>query len=303
MDRIEAMTMFLTTLDTGSFSAAAREMRIPVQTISRNIAELERHLGTRLLNRTTRKLSLTDAGVNFAAAARRIVEQLVDAEREAAGEFITPRGDLSISAPMFFGRRHVIPIVSDFLGLFPEINVRLDLRDQNADLLSDQLDMAIRIGHLPDSGLIATRVGKMRRILCASPEFLANYGTPQAPADLRNLPCIATYGPMASTPWRFPDPQGGSAIEVPIRPRLVSTPEASMEAAKRGIGVVRLLHYQALDAVRSGELRLVLEGYEMEPYPVHLLHASRHQMPVKMRRFLDFAAPRLREILASISDA
>ncbi len=301
MDRFEAMSMFLTAVEKGSLSAAARDMRVPVPTLSRKVADLEALLGTQLLTRTTRKLTLTDAGAAYAAAARRILEQVTEAEREAAGEFTTPTGELVITAPMLFGRLHVLPIVTDFLALYPAINVRLVLGDRIVDLMDDNIDMAVRIGMLPDSGMIATRVGAMRSVICASPKLLAGQGMPQVPDDLSQKPCIATDG--AAFGWQFRHPEGHRTIEVPITPRLMTTTEAALDASIRGLGFVRLRYYQVYEALQAGKLALVLEAYEPEPAPIHLVHVSRGQMPLKMRRFLDFAAPRLRTSLAAIGSA
>ncbi|MCJ8157945.1 LysR family transcriptional regulator [Sphingomonas sp. LaA6.9] len=303
MDRIEAMTILLAVIEKGSFSAAARDMRVPVQTISRKIADLESHLGTQLLARTTRTLALTDTGMAYAGAAKRIVEFVEEAEREAAGEFVAPKGDLVITAPLCFGRLHVVPIVSDFLAQFPEINIRLVLDDRNVNLLDDQVDMAVRIGQLPDSAMIATKVGAIRGVVCASPTFLAKYGIPQKPDDLRDLPCVSPDGPNATCSWRFRDPAKGSIFELPITPRLTTNAEAALEAAVRGVGLSRQLHYQIDEAVRAGQLAIVLDGFELEPFPVHLVHAARAQMPLKMRRFLDFAAPRLRKAIRLLGSA
>ncbi|WLH54090.1 LysR family transcriptional regulator [Pseudomonas tolaasii] len=301
MDRIEAMTLLITTLETGSFSSAGRALRIPVQTVSRKIADLERALGTQLLTRTTRKIGLTDAGAQYAQAARTILEQVAEAERIAAGEFVAPRGDLVISAPELFGRLHVLPVVSDFLALFADINIKLVLGDRNVDLFDDQIDLVVRIGHLPDSGMIATRVGSVRGVVCASPALLDLQGVPDTPAALKTMPCISTYGPNITTAWRFLDPRKGSSIELALTPRLLAPAIALVDAAVRGVGVARLLHYQAIDAIESGTLRRVLEDYELEPFPIHLLHAAHKHMPLKMRRFLEFATPRLRQSLAHFS--
>lgn len=295
--------MFLAVSEKGSFSAAARSRGVPVQTVSRKIAELEAHLGTQLLTRTTRALALTDTGSAYAAAAKRIVEDVEAAERAAAGEYVMPKGDLVITAPLFFGRRHVIPLVSDFLGHYPEINIRLVLGDRNANLLDDQIDMAVRIGGLRDSTMIATRVGAIRAVVSASPDLLERHGHPLRPEELSNLPCIAPDGPISSAGWRFRDPTTSINFEVPFTPRLITNAEGAMEAAVRGVGFLRSLHYQVDDAVRAGTLALVLEAYELDPAPVHLVHAPRTQMPLKMRRFLDFAAPRLRGILKDLNPA
>jgi DNA-binding transcriptional LysR family regulator len=298
MDRFEAMAMFLAAIDKGSLSAAAREMGVPVPTLSRKVAELEARLGTQLLTRTTRKLALTEAGAAYAAAARRILEEVDEAEREAVGELRAPRGELVVTAPLLFGRLHVLPVIADFLGLFPEINVRLALGDRNANLVEDHIDMAVRIGRLADSAMIATRVGSMRLVVCASPRLLLTTGEPRQPEDLTRAPCVATDGPLFGSGWRFRNPGTGAEIDAAIAPRLVTSAEAVVDAATRGVGFARLLYYQAHGAIRAGALRRVLEPYEPEPAPVHLLHVPRAQMPLKMRRFLDFAAPRLRKSLA-----
>jgi len=303
MDRFEAMSMLLTAVDKGSLSAAAREMRVPVPTLSRKVADLEALLKTQLLMRTTRKLALTDAGMAYAAAARRILERVEEAEREAAGEFTTPRGELVVTAPLLFGRWHMLPIIIDFLALFPEINVRLILGDRVVNLVDDHIDMALRIGNLPDSGMIATRVGSMRAVVCGSPELLRKHGAPQTPEDLAQMPCVSADGSMLAPNWRFRFPDQEGLVEVPIVPRLVTQAEAAVEAAIRGIGFVRLRYYHAYDALRAGKLVLVLEEYEPAPSPIHLVHVPQGQMPLKMRRFLDFAAPRLRKSLAQLGSA
>lgn len=290
------MSLLLAVVDRGSFSAAGRALGVPVATLSRKVSDLEKLLGARLLIRTTRKLSLTDAGLAYVANARRILERVEEAEREAAGEFVEPKGDLVISAPILFGRLHVLPIVADFLDQFPDIRIRLVLADRNVDLLDDHVDMAVRIGELPDSEMVATRIGSMRTVVCASAALIKSLGAPRKPADLARLPCIAMDGPQPSAGWRF----GPTMGQVAINPRLaVSTAEAAVEAAIRGVGIARLLHYQVVDAVEDGKLTMLLEAFEPNPAPVHLIHAAHGQMPLKLRRFLDFAAPRLRLQLAS----
>jgi DNA-binding transcriptional LysR family regulator len=301
VDRLEAMSMLVAVTEQGSLSAAGRVLQVPLATLSRKVSELEARLGTRLLIRTTRKLTLTDAGIAYVAAARRILEQVEDAEREAAGEFTVPKGELVLTAPLMFGRVHVLPVVADFLAMFPEINVRLVLADRNVDLIGDHVDMAVRIGRLPDSSMVATQIGMMRSVTCASPALLAGHGVPRKPDDLLRWPCVTVDTPMPTQAWRFRDPRAGTAIDVPVLPRLsVTTPEAGVQAAIRGVGATRLLHYHVAEAVERSALQIVLEKYEPERVPVHLLHASRGQMPLKMRRFLDFAAPRLRETLGRV---
>jgi DNA-binding transcriptional LysR family regulator len=292
MDRFEAMILLREAVDRGSLSAASRALRVPVPTLSRKITDLETRLGTKLLVRTTRSLALTDAGVAYLAAARRILDELDGAEREAAGEFSEPKGDLVLTAPLQFGRLHVLPVVADFLGQFPLIDIRLRLSDRNIHLVDDHVDMAVRIGRLADSAMVATRIGTMRIVAAASPALLAKHGIPARPADLRDLPAVAVDGPMPEANWRFYSQGHAAPIDVPLKPRLcVTTTEAAVDAAIRGVGIVRLLHYQVVEAVEAGRLHLVLEDFEPEPAPVHLVHASRGQMPLKLRRFLDVAAP------------
>lgn len=301
MDRLEAMAILLRVVESGSFSAASRELRIPLATISRRVSELETHLGTRLLVRTTRRMALTDTGSAYVAAAKRILEEVGEAERIAAGEFHAPRGELILTAPLLFGRLHILPVVTGFLAAYPEIDVRLMLSDRNLHLIDDHVDMAARIGPLPDSGMIATRVGAIRTVVCASPRLLAALGTPASPRDLAKLPCVDFNFLSPASAWPFRMPGLTAATVVPVRSRLsVSTAEAAVSAAIEGVGATRVLHYQCADAVRAGALRIVLADFELEALPVHLLHAASGMLPSKMRVFLDFAAVRLRERLRSL---
>jgi len=301
VDRLESMSMLVAVAECGSLSAAARRLNVPVPTLTRKVTDLETRLGARLLVRTTRRLTLTDAGVGFVDAARRILEQVDDAERDAAGEYTTPKGQLVITAPVHFGRQYVLPVATDFLALYPDIRVRLVLVDRNIDLVDAHVDMAVRIGRLPDSTMVATEVGRMRTVVCASPNLLDGRGTPRVPDDLSRFPAITVDTPMFSTAWRFRTGTDDETVDVSVRHRLqVTTTEAAAQAAVAGVGVVRLLQYQVADALASGALRIVLDAFEPHPVPVHLLHASRGQMPVKMRRFIDFAVSRLRERLAAL---
>lgn len=301
MDRLEAMSILLRVVETGSFSAASRALGVPLPTVSRKVGELEQHLGTRLLTRTTRKLALTDAGAAYIASARRILEDVDEAERLAAGEFQAPRGMLVLTSPVHFGQRHVLPIVSEFLAEYPEIDVRLLLADHNLHLLDDHVDLAVRIGQLPDSSMVATRVGAMRIVVCASPRLLAAQGTPARPEDLAALPIVNFDFLAPSAIWQFRPAGKHRPVDVPVMPRLsVNSSLAAVEAAKRHVGATRVLHYQCADAVREGALRLLLEDYESAPMPIHLIHAGDRALPSKTRVFLDFAASRLRQVLRDL---
>jgi DNA-binding transcriptional LysR family regulator len=298
MDRFEAMLILVASVNAGSFSAAGRKLGMPLPTISRKVAELEEHLQTRLLVRTTRKLMLTEAGAAYLAASKRILEQVSEAERAAAGEYNTPRGELILTAPVVFGRLHVLPVVSAFLAGFPEINVRLILSDRNVHLVDDHIDLAVRIGRLPDSSLIATQVGTIRRVTCASPAFLASHGTPKIPADLALLPCVTFDVLTDGVAWVFASRDGRTQQSVRIQPRLlVNTAEAAIDAAVAGIGVTHVLSYQAACAVQDGRLVRILRPFEQPAVPVSLIHAGQGLLPLKMRSFLEFAAPRLRKAL------
>lgn len=291
MDRFDAMALLVKVSELGSMSAAARELHTPLTTVSRRIADLENHLGVRLLTRTTRKLTLTDAGTEYVLAAKRILEEVENAERRASGEYQEPKGELVISAPTMFGRHYVLPLVSRFLERYPQISLRLLLSDRNADLIGEHVDLAVRIGQLPDSSMVAIRAGEMRIVTCASPTLLQKYGMPEQPQALAALPYIRIESPMPFNHW-------GTQEHHPVLS--VTTPEASADAARLGTGVARLLHYQAIDGLQSGELTLLLESFEPSPVPVHLLYASRELTPLKLRKFIEFAAPALRQSLAQI---
>ena len=298
MDRLDAMSVLLAAVEPGCFSAASRRLGVPLPTVSRKVAELEAHLKMRLLVRSTRKLSLTDAGADYVAAAKTILDLVGDAEAKASGEYSVPKGELVITAPLVFGRLHVLPIVNDFLAQFPAIDIRLVLADRNINLADDHVDMAVRIGALADSSMIATRVGAVRRVVCGSPHYFARRRVPKTPDDLAGHDCVVFTGLSAQTSWIFPGPGRHGTRSVSPKARLtVNTAEAAIDAAIAGVGVTRVLSYQIVRALKEGKLRTVLKDFEPEPLPVRLIHAAQGLMPLKMRRFLDFAEQRLRRIL------
>ena len=220
------------------------------------------------------------------------------AEREASGEYSTPRGELVITAPVVFGRLHVLPVIDEFLASYPDINVRLLLSDRNVHLIDDHVDMAVRIGALPDSSMVATRVGHVRRVVCGSPAYFARHGTPTKPGNLSELACVTFDVLSSATAWSFAVPGAKAEQPVPIRSRLsVNTAEAAVDAAVAGVGVTRVLSYQVAGAVERGELQIVLANFESDPLPVSLVRAGQRLLPLKVRSFLEFAAPRLRERL------
>ena len=293
MNRLDSMSILIAVVDAGSLSAAARVLDMPLATVSRKLAELETHLKTRLLHRSTRQLSLTEAGISYVAACRRILEEIGEAERAATGEYASPKGELLVTAPVAFGRLHVVPVVAEFLAQYPEISVNLMLTDRVVHLMDEHADAAIRIGDLPDSMLMATRVGTVRRVICASPGYLEAHGVPARPQDLAGHACI-TFEVLASMrAWVFGS--GKAELSVPVQSRLtVNTAEAAIAAATLGVGLIRVLSYQVADAVREQALRVVLEEFESAPLPVSLVHTGQAPLPLKLRAFLDFVTPRLR---------
>lgn len=292
------MSTFVAVVEAGGFSAASRRLAMPLATVSRKVSELEDQLGVRLLNRSTRKVTLTEPGEQFFAACRRILDDLGEAERAASGEYEAPRGELVITAPIVFGRLHALPIVAAFLKTCPQVTVRLLLADRVVSLIEEQVDLAVRIGRLPDSSMVATRIGSIGYVTCASPKYLADRGTPKSPKELAEHDCITFTGISAPTKeWAFRN--AGKDIVVPVRPRLVvTTAEAAIDAAIAGVGVTRVLSYQVADAVKRGRLALVLRNFEPEPYPANLVYPSGRHIAAKLRAFLDFAVPRLRAQLS-----
>ena len=297
MDRFEAMSVLLAVVEAGSLSAGARQLRAPLATVSRKVAALEQHLGTKLVVRTSRRLALTDAGRAFVAASRRILGQLEEAEREATGEYSAPRGALHVTAPIAFGERYLLPIALEFLVEQPEINLRLTLSDQQIDLVNEHVDVALRIGHLTDSALIATRVGEVHRVICASPAYLANRGVPLLPEELTQHDGISFQGFATSPEWRYR--RDSAAFAVDPHPRLaVNTTGAAIKSALADLGIIRVLSYQVEDELRSGQLQMLLPDFAPEPLPVSLVYPDAELLPLKVRCFLDWTVPRLRERMA-----
>ena len=259
MDRLDSVATLLAAVDGGSLSAASRALGIPLATVSRTVSELEARLRTRLVVRTSRRLSLTEAARACVGASRRILGDLDDAERAACGEYRAPQGDLTVAAPIFFLRLHVQPVLLAFLQAYPDIDARLVLADYVVDLADDQVDVAVRIAELPDSRMVATHLGSVVRVTCASPGYLEARGTPATPHELEQHDCVMFEGVYANTVWTFG--HGKHAVTLPIGPRFaVNTAEAAMEAAIASAGITRVLSYQVDCAVGAGALRLILDN-------------------------------------------
>ncbi|MEP9355405.1 LysR family transcriptional regulator [Xanthobacter sp. KR7-65] len=296
MDRLDAMRVLLAVVDNGSLSAAARALHAPLPTVSRKISELEAHLGVSLITRTSRKALLTQAGEGYARAAREILGRVEEAERHASGEYLAPKGDLTMTAPIVFGRLHVLPVITDFLKTYPDINIRLALSDRSISLADEHMDVGLRISDLTEQHLIAQRLGSVRRTLYASPDYLARHPQPAHPRDLSAHDCVAFEGILSAENWTFWE--GKHDISTSIRPRLsVNTAEAAVDAAIAGVGITRVMSYQARRAVEDGLLVPLLEAFELPAAPVHLVYLPQAILPLKLRVFLDFAAPRLRAVL------
>ena len=295
MDRLDSMSILVTVAEAGSLTAAARLLDTPLTTVSRKISDLEGHLKTQLLTRSSRRISLTDAGRSYVAACKRILEDVGEAERIAAGEYTAPKGELSVTAPIVFGRLHLVPVLADFLRAYPDIDVRLTLSNRQVNLTEEGIDAALRVGDLPDSALIATRVGTIRRVFAASPEYLKARGVPQNPADLVGHDCIGVQGFTGSGFWSVAD--GG---EIPVRYRLiVNSTDAACEAAKEGMGIVSVFSHHVASNFQDGTLVSVLPDFRRETLPLSLVRGAGEYLPLKLRAFLDFVTPRLKARLAA----
>lgn len=302
MDRFEAMRTLVAAIDGGSLSAASRTLNIPLPTVSRRVSDLEALLGAHLVVRTSRKLLLTEAGSAYVISARRVLEELAEAERTASGEYRAPRGELLVTAPILFGQLNVAPIVHGFLSAYPEVTVRLVLSDSVVDLVENHVDVAVRIGRLPDSALMARRAGEIRWVVCAGPGYLEERGAPADPASLPEHDCIAFEGLQRYREWPFVD-ANGEPQRVTINPRLsVNTAEGVTGGAGAGLGIARVLSYQAANGVREGKLVPILTEFGPPPMPVYLVHAAHQQQPLKLRAFLDYVAPRLQQRLREIEE-
>lgn len=278
MDRLHAMALFVRVVESGSLSEAARRSGCSLATVVRRLAALEAHLGTRLLNRTTRRLQLTEAGTGYLGSAREVLRLVAESEQIAAGGLSQAVGRLVVSAPLLFGRMHVAPLLSELLSDEPSLSAELLLSDRVVDLLEEGVDVAVRIGELPDSSLVALEVASVRRVLCASPDYLQRHGQPDRPADLVRHAFLQLLTGRGQPRWRSDD----------IRPRLASnSAEALRDAALRGEGVVQLLSYQVADALREGKLVEVLAEFAGPPLPVHVVHAHARLLPAKVRAFRD----------------
>lgn len=291
MDRLHAMTAFVRVSDVGGFARAAHELHLSAAAITRAVSALEDAIGVPLFVRTTRSLRLTEAGERYLEDCRRILAEIEEAEASASGIFAAPSGALTISASALFGRMYVLPIMLDFLDAHPKVTARALFLDRVTHMIDEGIDVAVRIGALQDSGLIAARVGQVRHVICGAPAYFERHGTPGAVADLAEHRIIATSAAWAAVNWRF----GAEGTTVNVIPTLTcNTNDAVIAAAIAGWGLTRVLNYQVADALASGALRTVLTEAEPPPYPIHVIHAEGRRTSAKVRAFVDFTVQRLR---------
>lgn len=302
MDRFRAMVAFVTAAQAGSLSGAARQLSMPLTTLSRHLAWLEAHVGTTLIARTTRHMALTEAGRTYLDVCRRVLDDLEGAESMLAGHGSDLAGDFVVTAPIEFGRLHVLPIVERFLAANAHINCRLILSDRNVDLAKDGVDVAIRIGALASSSLISSKVGTLRLLTCAAESYLKKRGIPDAPAALAGHDCIAFSNIAGGAQWIFRSAANGRHT-VKLKPRLdVNTAEAAIDATMAGFGIARVLSYQAEAAIRKGRLRTILDAYDDSTIPVQLVHRSTRLPKPPVRVFIPLAIEGLRKRLKAIGN-
>jgi DNA-binding transcriptional LysR family regulator len=293
MDRIQAMAVFVAVAEEEGFAPAARRLAMSPPVVTRAIAALEQRIGAKLLHRTTRNVRLTEAGTRYLEDCRRILSEIDEAEEAAAGSHREPQGQLSITASVLFGRLYVAPILLNFLSFYPRVSARTLFVDRIVNLMDEGVDVAVRIAHLPDSGMTARKVGSVRRLVCASPDYLTEYGIPQEPTDLVSHRIIAFQGITPSPEWSFQN--GYSEAKVRLSPRLeVNTAEMAITAAVQGHGLTRVLSYMVAPELVSGQLKIVLAEYEPAPIPIQLVHREGRQASARVRAFVDFAAKLLR---------
>ena len=293
------MTVFLAVADAGSFAAAARRLEMSAPSVTRSVAALERRLGALLLVRTTRSLRLTEAGQRYAADCRRILEAVEQADDAAAGAMAVPRGALAITAPALFGELHVMPAVLGYLRGHRQVSVRALLVDRVVNLVDEDIDVAVRIGALPDSSLTAVPVGHVRRVVCAAPGFLHDHGEPADPEALQRFCTITAAMEGRGSQWRFM--QAGQNVRMNMQSQLTVTSfQAAVAAAREGWGLTQVMSYQVAPHLANGALQVVLRDFEMPPVPVHVVYPEGRKSSAKVRSFVDFCVDALRRDLAAL---
>ncbi|MES2262511.1 MAG: LysR family transcriptional regulator [Pseudomonadota bacterium] len=293
MDRLHLMTVFIAVGEEQSFAGGARRLGMSPPAVTRAIAALEERLGVRLLERTTRHVRVTDAGQRYLDDARRILAEVDEADDAAAGSNAAPRGHLAVTAPVLFGRQYVMPGIVDYLQRYPGMEVNAVFVDRVTSLVEEGFDVGVRIGELPDSSMRAVNVGQVRRVVCASPAYLALHGAPATPDELGRHVIVASSGSSTPPEWRFTD--GARQLALRVKPRLVvNSNDAAIEAVRRGFGLARLLSYQAAPWIAAGELQAVLAPFETPGLPINIVHRDSRQGSPRIRSFVDLMVERLR---------
>jgi DNA-binding transcriptional LysR family regulator len=296
MDRFEAMQLFVSVAEQQSFAAAARKHALSPARVTRAVAALEARVGARLLHRTTRAVRLTEEGASYLGHCKRILGDVEAAESEAAASHRDLSGLVSITAPVLFGRLHVTPVIMGFLKKHPQLSMRVLFADHVVDFFERNIDVAIRIAHLPDSGLRAVQVGHVRRVVCASPGYLRAHGMPRHPRELADHETIGFAGEAETQAWTFA--VDGRQERIAVRPRLVvNTADLAIATARAGHGLTKVLSYQVKDDVEQKRLRIVLAEFELDPMPVHVVRVESREASARVRAFADFAAEQLRTTL------
>jgi len=291
MDRLRALEVFIAVAEAGSLAGAAKSMSVSAPTVTWVLGDLEAELGVLLFHRSTRATTLTDPGRSFLSDARRIIDDFQESSDAVRGAHRAPTGTLRLTAPTLFGQYYVSPVLLDFLGRFPDVVAEAVYLDRVVNLIDEGFDLAVRIGPLTDTNLMAVRVGAVRRVVCAGTAYLSEYGEPQTPADLASHRIIAAHPVTSSNNWQFAD---GKSVRVKPRVSFSSVP-AAVSAAKTGWGLTRLLSYQVGPDLDKGTLKTVLGAYEPEPLPIHIVHAEGRSASAKVRAFVDLAVESLRE--------
>ncbi|WP_025112586.1 LysR family transcriptional regulator [Pseudomonas sp. H1h] len=294
MDRFQEMQVFAVVAQEQGFAVAARRLGLSAASVTRAVAALEQRIGTQLLIRTTRSVHLSEAGQRYLEDCRRILAEVQEAEDSAAGSHTQPRGQLTVTAPVLFGELFVTPVMAGYLTQYPDVSINALLVDRVVSMVEEGIDVAVRIGELPDSNQHAIRVGEVRRVICGSPDYLAEHGRPAHPQALAGAPVVATSSIGQLRSWPFLDQ--GEVISVRPEPRLVVTAnQAAIAAACLGLGLTRVLSYQVAGKVASGELEIVLAEFELPPLPIHVVYQGGRKAPARVRSFVDYAVKVLRE--------
>ena len=293
MDRFHIMSVYVAVAEEQGFASAARRLGMSPPAVTRAVATLEQNLGVRLLNRTTRLVRTTEAGQRYLEDARRVLSEADAIDEAVSGVSSEPRGQLTITAPVLFGRIYVMPGIVEYLERYSEMEIATIFLDRNVNLVEEGIDLGVRIGQLADSGMHAIRVGSVRQVVCATPGYLQRFGRPENPAQLTQHRLIASSAVGNTNLWKFNSSQGQAGQR--IKPRLsVTTNDAAIEAAMQDFGITRLLSYQCAALVAEGKLEILLENFEPDPWPIHIVHHEERNRSTKVRKFIDFLAHRLR---------